>query len=98
MDIEDFKNAIAVENILTPYKKGRLAPDKKTRLPKEPITPEVCMEILKSTNYARNIKDMLLCIAELPSSEWAQFKEVVLATFERREQPYEVVKIGEHIG
>ena len=77
VDIEDFKGAIAVENILMPYKKGRLSSDKKTRLPKEPITPQVCMEILKSTNYARNIKDMLQCIAELPTSEQAQFKDVV---------------------
>lgn len=101
VDIEDFKNAIAVENILTPYKKGRLADDKKTRLPKEPITPEVCMEILKSTNYARNIKDMLECIAEIiddvSAYEQISFKNIVLATFERREQPYEVVKIAENI-
>ena len=54
VDIESSKSALAVENILMPYKKGRLSDDKKTRLPKEPITPEVCMEILKSTNYARN--------------------------------------------
>lgn len=47
VDIEDFKNAIAVENILTPYKKRRLAPDKKIRLHKEPITPEVCFRVLR---------------------------------------------------
>lgn len=29
VDIVDSKGAIAVENILTPYKKGRLADDKK---------------------------------------------------------------------
>ena len=81
VDITDFKSALAVENLLTPYKKGRLSPDKKSRLPKEHITPDVCMEVLQSTNYARNIKDMLNCIAELPQSEQAQFKEVVLATF-----------------
>ena len=97
VDIEDFKGAIAVENLLTPYKKGRLAPDKKNRLPKEPITREVCMEILKSTNYARNIKDMLQCIAELPQSEQAQFKDVVLACFANREQPEEIFKIAEKL-
>lgn len=88
--IENFKSAIAVENILTPYKKGRLADDKKSRLPKEKITPEVCLEILESTNYARNIKDMLLCIAELPQSEHAQFKDVIFSTFFKRQQPREI--------
>lgn len=96
-DIEHFKSAIAIENILMPYKKGRLAPDKKTRLPKEPITPEICMEVLKSTNYARNIKDMLQCIADLPQSEQAHFKEVVLATFDRREQPNDVLVWGKKL-
>ena len=97
VDIVDSKGAIAVENILMPYKKGRLSDDKKTRLPKEPITPEVCMEILKSTNYARNIKDMLLCIAELPQEEQAQFKEVVLACFDKREQPNDVLVLGKKL-
>ncbi len=97
VDIESSKSALAVENILMPYKKGRLSDDKKTRLPKEPITPEVCMEILKSTNYARNIKDMLLCIAELPQEEQAQFKEVVLACFDKREQPNDVLVLGKKL-
>ncbi len=95
--IEDYKGAIAVENILTPYKKGRLAPDKKTRLPKEPITPKVCMEVLRSTNYARNIKDMLECIADLPKAQQAQFKDVVLATFSNREQPSDVLFLGKKL-
>ena len=95
--IEDYKGAIAVENILTPYKKGRLAPDKKTRLPKEPITPEVCMEVLRSTNYARNIKDMLECIADLPKAQQTQFKDVVLATFSNREQPSDVLFLGKKL-
>ncbi len=97
VDVTDFKSAIAVENILTPYKKGRLSDDKKTRLPKEHITPDVCMEVLKSTNYARNIKDMLQCVAELSASEQAQFKEVVLATFSNREQPDDVFEIAEKL-
>ena len=97
VDITDFKSAIAVENLLTPYKKGRLAPDKKTRLPKEPITPDVCMEVLQSTNYARNIKDMLNCIAELPQSEQAQFKDIVLATFSNRQQPKEIFDLAQKI-
>lgn len=97
VDIVDSKGAIAVENILTPYKKGRLSSDKKTRLPKEPITVDVCMEILKSTNYARNIKDMLRCIAELPEDEQAPFKDVVLAVFDKREQPNDVLVLGKKL-
>ena len=101
VDIENFKSAIGVENLLMPYAKGRLAPDKKSRLPKEHITPDVCLEVLKSTNNPVNIKHMLECIAEIiddvSAYEQISFKNIVLATFERREQPYEVVKIGEHI-
>ena len=94
VDITDFKSALAVENILTPYKKGRLLNG--VRQPKEPITPDVCMEVLRATNYARNIKDMLLCIADLPTSEQAQFKDVVLATFSNREQPDTIVNLGDN--
>ena len=94
VDITDFKSAIAVENILTPYKRGRLAQDKKSYLPKEPITPDVCMVVLKSTNNPRNIKDMLNCIAELPQSEQAQFKDIVLATFDERQQPEDIIEFG----
>lgn len=46
VDVVDYKGAIAVENILVSYKKGRLADDKKIRLHKEPITPEVCFRVL----------------------------------------------------
>lgn len=95
VDIEDFKSAIAVENLLTPYKKGRMVDDE--RQPKEKITPQVCMEVLRSTNYARNIKDMLLCIAELPVSEQAQFKDVVLASFDNREQPQVIFDLAKKL-
>lgn len=94
VDIHDFKSAIAVENMLTPYKKGRLSDDKKWRLPREKITPDVCFDVLKATNYARNIKDMLERIITLPKEEQAQFKEVVLSTFDRREQPENIQIIG----
>ena len=97
VDIESFKSVLAVENFLIPYKRGRLAPDKKSYLPKDPITPEVCMEVLKSTNAPRNIKAILSCIAELPLSEQAQFKDVVLATFDNREQPDSITELGEKL-
>ena len=97
VDIEDFNGAIAIENLLMPYKKGRLSDDKKNRLPKEKITREVCMEVLQSTNYSRNIKDMLQCIAELPQEEQAQFKDVVLACFSNREQSDDVWDIAKNL-
>ena len=97
VDIVDCIGVIGVENILMPYKKGRLSPDKKSRLPKEKITPDVCLKILQSTNYKRNIKDMLHCIAELPTSEQTQFKDVVLACFNQREQPEDILVLGKKL-
>ena len=101
VDIENFKSVLAIENLLIPYKRGRLAPDKKSYLSKEPITPDVCFQVLKSTNAPRNIKDMLQCIADLPSSEQARFKDVVLATFTQREQPnkqpHNIVLLGKKL-
>lgn len=94
VDIDNFKGVIAIENLLTPYKRGRLAQDKKSYLPKEPISSEICLQVLKATNNPRNIKDMLQCIADLPTSEQAQFKEIVLAVFEGRQQPDDVVELG----
>lgn len=97
VNITDFKSAIGVENILMPYKKGRLADDKKLRLPKEKITPQVCMEVLQSTNYARNIKDMFECIQHLPNAEQGAFNEIVLATFTQREQPQAILDLGKEL-
>ena len=97
VDIENFKSVVAIENLLIPYKRGRLAPDKKSYLPKETITPDVCFEVLRSTNAPRNIKDMLVCISELPIPEQAQFKNVVLSTFTQREQPKDILILAEKL-
>lgn len=101
VDIESFKSVLAIENLLIPYKRGRLASDKKSYLPKEPITPDICWEVLRSTNAPRNINDMLSCIADLPPSEQAQFKDVVLVTCTQREQPdkktYNIVLLGKKL-
>lgn len=93
VDIENYKSPLAIENLLTPYKKGLVVNG--VRQPKEPITPQVCFEVLRSTNAPRNIKDMLQCIADLPPSEQAQFKDVVLATFSNREQTGEILELGQ---
>lgn len=95
IDIENLKSPIAVENLLMSYKKGRLSPNKKWRLPREKITPDVCFEVLRSTNYAHSIKDMLERIYRLSDEEQIPFKEVVLSTFDRREQPLSVQVLGE---
>ena len=97
VDIENYKSPLKVEIILTPYKRGRLTPDKKSYLPKEPITPDICWEVLKSTNAPRSIKDMLQCIADLPPSQQAQFKDVVLACFSNRQQPEEIFDLAKKI-
>ena len=97
VDIENYKSPLAIENLLIPYKRGRLSQDKKSYLPKEPISPDVCWEVLRSTNAPRSIKDMLSCIAELPPSEQAQFKDVVLSIFDNREQPETIWKLAEKL-
>ena len=93
VDISALKSPIVVENLLTPYKKGVVV--RGVRQPKQKITPEVCREVLLSTNCARNIKDMLDCIAMLPIDEQLPFKDVVLAVFSNREQPHPIPQIGE---
>ena len=97
VDIENPKSVLAIENLLIPYKRGRVAPDKKSYLPKELITSDICWEVLRSTNTPRSIKNMLSCIAELPSSEQSQFKDVVLATFSNREQPNDILVLGKKL-
>ncbi len=86
VDITDFKGAIEVENMLRAYKRGEMK-----------ITPEVCFEVLEATNYKRNIRDMLECVAQLPVAEQAGFKDVVLSTFDNREQPNEVLILGKKL-
>ena len=92
VDIKNYKSPLKVENMLTPYAKGLVVNG--VRQPKEKITPQVCFEVLKSTNYPRNIKDMLSCIANLPPSEQVLFKDVVLATFDNRVQPDTIIELG----
>ena len=95
VDIENPKSPLKVTNILTAYDKGVVV--KGVRQPKEKLTPEVCFDILKSTNHPRCIRDMLTCIAKLPDEEQAQFKDVVLACFDNREQPTDVLQLGQEI-
>ena len=95
VDIENPKTPLKVANILTAYDKGVVI--KGVRQSPKKLTPEVCFDILKSTNYPRCIRDMLTCIAKLPASEQAQFKDVVLATFSNREQPTDILQLGQEL-
>ncbi len=95
LQIKKWKSALEVENMLMPYKKGRV--HNGVRQPKEPITPEVCMDVLQATNYARNIRDMLALIADLPPEAQKKFKSEVLATFQYREQPEDIARLGRQL-
>ena len=95
VDIENPKTPLKVTNILTAYDKGVVV--KGVRQPKEKLTPEVCFDILKSTNYPRCIRDILQLIAKLPDEEQVQFKDVVLACFDNREQPTDIFQLGQEL-
>ena len=95
VDIENPKTPLKVTNILTAYDKGVVV--KGVRQPPQKLTPEVCFDILKSTNYPRCIRDMLTCIAKLPDDEQAEFKEVVLAAFDHRLQPTDILQLGQEL-
>ncbi len=85
VDIIDPKTAITVELMLKPYKRGA------------EITRDVCYDVLKGTNYRRNIRDMLACIAKLPPEKRDGLKDVVIATFCNREQPDDVQALGREL-
>ena len=95
VDIENPKSPLKVANILTAYDKGVVV--KGVRQSPQKLTPEVCFDILKSTNYPRCIRDVLQLIAKLPDEEQAQFKDVVLACFDNREQPEPIFQLGQEI-
>ena len=95
VDIENPKSPLKVANILTAYDKGVVV--KGVRQPPQKLTPEVCFDILKSTNYPRCIRDILQLIAKLPDEEQAEFKEVVLSCFDNREQPADIFQLGQEI-
>ena len=95
VDVESPKSPLKIANILMAYDKGVVI--KGVRQPKEKLTPEVCFDILKSTNHPRCIRDILQLIAKLPDEEQTQFKEVVIAAFDNREQPKSVLDVGQEL-
>ncbi len=62
-----------------------------------PFTPEQAKRILSVTNYAPYMRDMLKLIATFPKEKQMPFRDVVLATFEEREQPNGVLIFGKKL-
>lgn len=94
VDIKSLK-LIKAENLLTPHTKGKMKNG--VRQPKVPINPFVCLNMLQCTNFKRHIRAMLQCIAELPEAEQVQFKDVVLACVDRREQPDDILQMVQNL-
>ncbi len=80
------KGALKIENMLRPYKRGE-----------KEITLDVGSEVLLSTNYARNIRDMLMCIEKLPLDKQREFESIVLLTFVDRLQPDDIHNIAKNL-
>ncbi len=80
------QNPLRLENTLRPYKRGE-----------KPFTPEVATQILQSTNHKKNIYDTLELIASLPKEEQAQYKDIILAAFDHREQPADTLLLGKKL-
>lgn len=80
------KGALKIENILHPYKRGE-----------KEITLDVGTEVLLSTNYARSIRDLLMCIEKLPLDKQREFETVVLLTFVDRLQPFDIHNIAKNL-
>ena len=80
------QNPLRLENTLRPYKRGE-----------QPFTPEAAQQILESTNHKKNIYDTLQIIANLPKEQQAQYKNIILSTFDHREQPAETILLGKKL-
>lgn len=74
---------LKLENMLRPYKRGE-----------KDITLDVGLQVLLSTNCARNIRDMLACVEKLPIDKQKEFENVVLHTFDMRLQPDDIHNIA----
>lgn len=74
---------LKLENMLRPYKRGE-----------KDITIDVGLQVLLSTNYPRNIRDMLACVEKLPIDKQKEFENVVLLTFDMRLQPDDIRNIA----
>ncbi len=80
------QNPLRLENFLRPYKRGE-----------QQFTPEAAQQILESTNHKKNIYDTLQLIASLPQEEQTQYKEIILSTFDHREQPTDTILLGKKL-
>ncbi len=86
IEITTPQNPLCLENTLRPYKRGE-----------KPFSPEVARQILQSTNHKKNIYDTLQLIANLPKEEQADYKDIILSTFDHREQPADTLLLAKKL-
>ena len=83
IDITEPRSPLGTENILRPYKRGEAE-----------ITVDVCTGVLRGTNFARSIRDMLGCVEKIPQEKMPEFREIILSVFCGREQPDDMLELG----
>lgn len=86
IDITEPRSPLGTENILRPYKRGEAE-----------ITVDVCTGVLRGTNFARSIRDMLGCVEKIPQEKMPEFREIILSVFCGREQPDDILELGAKI-
>lgn len=86
IDITEPRSPLGTENFLRPYKRGEVD-----------ITVDACTEVLRGTNFARSIRDMLGCVEKLPQEKMPEFREIILSVFCGREQPDDIWERGAKI-
>ncbi|MCM1323536.1 MAG: hypothetical protein NC218_05190 [Acetobacter sp.] len=86
IEITTPNNPLKTAVFLTPYQQGTQA-----------FTPEAAQQILSMSNHPKNIKDMLTLITALPKEEQVKYKDVILNTFDHREQPNDNILLGKKL-
>ena len=86
IEIINPSNPLRTENFLRPYKRGE-----------KTFTPEVARQVLETTNHKKSISDTLQLIANLPKDQQADFKDIILATFDHREQPADTLLLAKKL-
>ena len=86
IDITEPRSPLGTENFLRPYKRGEVD-----------ITVDACTGVLRGTNFARSIRDMLGCVEKLPQEKMPEFREIILSVFCGREQPDDIRERGAKI-
>ncbi len=85
IEITTPQNPLRLENTLRPYKRGE-----QPFTPKQPKNPRI-------NHHKKNIYDTLQIIANLPKEQQAQYKNIILSTFDHREQPTDTILLGKKL-